>query len=62
MFKDAANDTFQDLPSNHWDSTSFFSRVTVCVLILYYKIKSQLPKNKEKIGRQKKKIKNLKIR
>ena len=47
LFKDAANDKFQDLPSNHWDSTSFFSRVTVCVLILYYRIGSQL-----RIGRR----------
>lgn len=42
LFKDAANDKFQDLPSNHWDSTSFFSRVTVCVSILYDRIGSQL--------------------
>ena len=38
LFKDTAKEKFQDLPSNNWDSTSFFSRVTVCVSILYDRI------------------------
>ena len=36
LFKDAATEKFEHIPSNHWDSTSFFSRVSVCVSIMRY--------------------------
>lgn len=40
LFKDAAKEKFGNVPSNNWDSTSFFSHVTVCVSFFHYRIGS----------------------
>ena len=36
LFSDTAQDKFANIPANHWDSTGFFSRVSVCKLLGCY--------------------------